>query len=805
MKKRLVSLITAAVMLICAVYIAPMSAGAYTYDEPNAAEVKYNVEYDPCSETDLEETVTVVQSVDALPSDMTEPEKYNDEFFKDKFLIFLDVSGSGAWRYRVLSVKEGESTFDIDLEMFGDYTWYPADWRSQTILLEADNSQLGKEISVHALSDMSRLLESENYKTTKYYTGGLDIDENTLNPQSEPYIVKCNSIEELKERYTGDDLDQIISGCKAFFENTSTGYLLFIQWVEPTTQRAHEIESAYYYIDEESPVTIKLVPSVPSGGTDVYKPTAHCAVLKVHYYLANREFLLEYDDMPHIHRICADADCTDNHEVKTWTAWDSSDALPEEAGYYYLTNDIVTSTSLNIIDGVYICLNGHIIQNIGTGTVALTATPACDNCGLTDCTDTVHNFSAREDGLWTLDEENGDIPIEGGTIIGSMLIASDNMFEMYNINAVGDDGNGIFLYSRGNVLLENCMLAGNNGSHALNAISPVELRNCIISANRCDSAVRVSSEFKIGGRMTIGANMNADGKSCNLELREGRTVTIAEPIWEGSYICVSTEAVPTIGNPISVTGANGEDYSEYFHSDNYNYIIVNGENNVVQLTEVNPKTYPYTINSLRLVSASGEEYDEIPISTSFIVDMDVTKIAERSGQDHFIVAAYDENNALASMNYIKADLPTGTSFSCGVNIQKSDTPIASIKAFVWDALGTMTPLAENRIFTYDDPYEGDEFETDEIIVGIYDDDSVTEDFCGYYLDYFNKTLPELNLRECRFLFSSGNPQYDNGRKYRTCLLTLNNGSRKRVIDAIRKLSELDVIIYAQPNYIYYPD
>ena len=157
------------------------------------------------------------------------------------------------------------------------------------------------------------------------------------------------------------------------------------------------------------------------------------------------------------------------------------------------------------------------------------------------------------------------------------------------------------------------------------------------------------------------------------------------------------------------------------------------------------------------------------------------------------------------MNYIKADLPTGTSFSCGVNIQKSDTPIASIKAFVWDALGTMTPLAENRIFTYDDPYEGDEFETDEIIVGIYDDDSVSDDFCGYYLDYFNKTLPELNLHECRFLFSSGSPQYDHGRKYRACILTLNNGSRKRVIDAIRKLSELDIIIYAQPNYIYYPD
>ncbi len=401
------------------------------------------------------------------------------------------------------------------------------------------------------------------------------------------------------------------------------------------------------------------------------------------------------EDEPHTHRICADADCPDNHEVKTWTAWNSSDALPEEAGYYYLTNDIITENGVNVIDGVYICLNGHIIQSVGAGSVALTATPACDNCGITDCTDTVHKFSEREDGLWVLNENSGDKTVMGGTIIGSMLIASDIMFEMYNINAVGDDGAGIFLYSRGNVLLENCMLSGNTGWHALNAISPVELRDCIISANRCDSAVRVSSEFKIGGEMTICGNFNADGKNSNLELREGRTVTIAEPLSEYSNIAVSVEAVPTIGNPISVTGVNSEDYSAYFHSDNYNYMIVNGENNVVQLTEVNPETYPYTINSLKLVSVNGEEYDKIPTDTSFIVDMDVTKVADRSGQDHFIVAAYDENGALVSLNYIKADLPTGTSFSCGVNIQKSDTPIASIKAFVWDDLGAMTPFAES--------------------------------------------------------------------------------------------------------------
>ncbi len=507
------------------------------------------------------------------------------------------------------------------------------------------------------------------------------------------------------------------------------------------------------------------------------------------------------EDEPHTHKICADENCTDNHEVKTWTAWDSTDALPNQAGYYYLTNDIITENGVNVIDGVYICLNGHIIQSVGTGSVALTATPACDNCGLTDCTDTVHKFSEREDGLRVLDENSGNITVMGGTIIGSMLIASDVMFEMYNINVVGDDGGGVFLYSRGNVRLEKCGISGNNGSHALNAISPVELRDCLISANRCDSAVRVSSEFKIGGATTICGNVNADGKNSNLELREGRTVTIAEPLSEDSYIGVSVEAVPTIGNPISVTGANSEDYSAYFHSDNEEYKIINGENNVVQLTEVNPKTYPYTINSLNLISASGEEYDEIPTDTSFIVDMDVTKVADRSGRDYFIVAAYGENGALVSLNYIKADLPTGTSFSCGVNMPKTDELIETVKAFVWDGLGMATPLAESA--EHNAWYAGAEFADDTVIAGILTRDS--SDRSEYYLDYLNKTVPELDLKSCRPLADS--TYYDDlGRSYMMYILELNNGSRKRVVDAIARLEALKSdISFAQPNYIYGPD
>ncbi|MCH5184928.1 MAG: carboxypeptidase regulatory-like domain-containing protein [Oscillospiraceae bacterium] len=107
-----------------------------------------------------------------------------------------------------------------------------------------------------------------------------------------------------------------------------------------------------------------------------------------------------------------------------------------------------------------------------------------------------------------------------------------------------------------------------------------------------------------------------------------------------------------------------------------------------------PPEYPYMINSVKLVSESGEEYDVPPAGKSFIVDVEITEQAGRNEKDYFIVAAYDTDGALISMNYIKADFPAGTSVSYGINISKTDKTIGSVKAFVWDTLGGMEPLAK---------------------------------------------------------------------------------------------------------------
>ena len=64
-------------------------------------------------------------------------------------------------------------------------------------------------------------------------------------------------------------------------------------------------------------------------------------------------------------------------------------------------------------------------------------------------------------------------------------------------------------------------------------------------------------------------------------------------------------------------------------------------------------------------------------------------------RDSYIaVAAYDESGALVGLNYCYADVPADTDCTFGIKLDVPENgTIASVKAYVWDDFGTMTPLA----------------------------------------------------------------------------------------------------------------
>ena len=579
-------------------------------------------------------------------------------------------------------------------------------------------------------------------------------------------------------------------------------------------------------------------------------------------YLVNGEYTNTPQEEKHTHKICGDESCTDNHDDITWTAWDNTDTLPTESGNYYLTKDVTLMSKWfpDSYEEINLCLNGHIISVddyrlhiIGVFT-------------FTDCSDTVHKFSVGDNGLWVLDEENGKKSVTGGILTGShddsnnaaIVLPPAGTVNMYNINIIGNseftgvDGsgeNGAVYIGGGTFNMYSGRITGNVAKFCGGGVSVVTgtfnmyggeisenvayygggVDNCGGTFNMYGGKISENTSREHGGvdnvgTMTVGgASVIKDNNGGNVYVYEADSeynisFGVNNPLADDAYIGITYgDTAPIDGNPVDITGANDVDYSKYFHSDDENYKIVNGENNVIQLVYVNKikpymsrmlfscnniqyakvtslnqlkelvyeqsdydgisgkydeaffndkflylyridngssgnvytinsidntensinievqqksegntddvvqwflvleidknlydkdinvnfikikgENYPYEITGLELTNLAGEETEYPKENTSFIVDVDITTITERDSKDYFIVAVYDTDDALISMNYIKANLPAGSGFSCGVNIPKTDKTIGSIKAFVWDALGGMTPLAEGK-------------------------------------------------------------------------------------------------------------
>ena len=102
----------------------------------------------------------------------------------------------------------------------------------------------------------------------------------------------------------------------------------------------------------------------------------------------------------------------------------------------------------------------------------------------------------------------------------------------------------------------------------------------------------------------------------------------------------------------------------------------------------------YTVTNASFKNGAGETLDAIPESGSFIAELSVKKTGEGNGNDYIAVAAYDESGALVGLNYCYADVPADTDCTFGIKLDVPENgTIASVKAYVWDDFGTMTPLA----------------------------------------------------------------------------------------------------------------
>ncbi len=379
------------------------------------------------------------------------------------------------------------------------------------------------------------------------------------------------------------------------------------------------------------------------------------------------------------------------HNDVTFTAWTATDSLPTDAGNYYLTENVTLSDTWKVPSGTTsLCLNGNTISASGKYIVIKIA--ESDTLNLYDCKDGGNITGGQEGGVWN----GGTLHMYGGKISG---------------NGRASYGGGV--WNAGTFIMFGGVISGNSALYYGGGVYVADGTFCMydgnISGNTNDAGGGVyvrQGTFTVGGSAVISGNVY-NGKANNVYLKGGVTITIDSnnPLSGSAKIGVTSQTAPTDGNPVNITGANGADYSKYFTSDNADYEIVNGENNVVQLAlKASPDTQPPTgkieVATGDLTSASWTEFlapDQVAFNLFFKDRKWVTIFsADEGGSGVYGTHYYVSNDALTKAQVEALDADAWTA-DATVILEPEPDRKCIVYAKITDGAGNVTYLSSDGL------------------------------------------------------------------------------------------------------------
>ncbi len=265
------------------------------------------------------------------------------------------------------------------------------------------------------------------------------------------------------------------------------------------------------------------------------------------------------------------------------------------SGNYYLTENLTLTSEIRIDRNsiVKICLNGHsITQTANAGIFANNGTLDVIDCmaagklsGGKGCTSTQAGGCIYNSGTITISgiTMDGNSAPHGGAASnsGDMQITNCTIAN----NSANGDGGGIS--NAGTLTVTNTKITGNNAVNGggISTIGKLTLSNVTVTGNTADygSGIRTNASPDVTVSGDIIIMDNSAGKYPDMLLNSSKLAIDISGLSANSYISVSANPAPTSNAPVSITGANNADYSGYFHNDNPDYAIINGENNTVML------------------------------------------------------------------------------------------------------------------------------------------------------------------------------------------------------------------------------
>ena len=265
------------------------------------------------------------------------------------------------------------------------------------------------------------------------------------------------------------------------------------------------------------------------------------------------------------------------------------------SGNYYLTENLTLTSEIRVDRNsiVKICLNGHsITQTANAGIFANNGNLDVIDCmaagklsGGKGCTSTQAGGCIYNSGTITISgiTMDGNSAPHGGAVsnYGDMQITNCTITN----NSANSDGGGI--NNAGSLTVTNTEITGNNAVNGggISTIGKLTLNNVTVTGNTADhgSGIRTNASPDVTVSGDIIIRDNSAGKYPDMLLNSSKLAVDANGPGANSYISVSAIPAPTSTAPVSLTGTNNADYSGYFHTDNPDYAIINGENNTVML------------------------------------------------------------------------------------------------------------------------------------------------------------------------------------------------------------------------------
>ena len=265
------------------------------------------------------------------------------------------------------------------------------------------------------------------------------------------------------------------------------------------------------------------------------------------------------------------------------------------SGNYYLTENLTLTSEIRVDRNsiVKICLNGHsITQTANAGIFANNGTLDVIDCmaagklsGGKGCTSTQAGGCIYNSGTMTISgiTMDGNSAPHGGAVsnCGDMQITNCTIAN----NSANGDGGGIS--NAGSLTVTNTKITNNNAVNGggISTIGKLTLSNVTVTGNTADygSGIRTNASPNVTVSGDIIIMDNSAGKYPDMLLNSSKLAIDISGLSANSYISISAIPAPTSNAPVSITGANNADYSGYFHTDNPDYAIINGENNTVML------------------------------------------------------------------------------------------------------------------------------------------------------------------------------------------------------------------------------